>query len=68
MTIQPEIRFRCDRCFDEISVSLNDQPAQERNKPPEGWMVLWVNETVTPSIHFCPGCKKAFDRMISEKS
>jgi len=60
MTIQPEMKFHCDRCQDEVNISLNDQPAQDRNKPPEGWIALWVGSTIEGATHLCAPCRTAF--------
>jgi hypothetical protein len=62
MTQQPEIRFRCDRCGAEISQPTNDQPALDRGKPPEGWLVLKIGaDPTTPPSHLCPNnCAQLF--------
>ena len=65
MSIQPEMKFRCDRCHDEINVSLNDQPAQDRNKPPEEWLALWVGSTTEGATHLCPNCKIGFGMFMA---
>lgn len=60
MTQQPEIRFRCDRCFHDINVLTNDQPPMARGAPPEGWVTLWINNSTMPASHLCPTCGAFF--------
>jgi hypothetical protein len=67
MTMQQETRFRCDRCFVEVSVPMNEQPAMERGKPPDGWLILHVATNTSPAWHLCPGCRERFDALMREK-
>lgn len=65
MTTQQETRFRCDRCHDEVNVALNDQPALERGKPPEGWATLLIGSNTVPPSHLCPSCNSAFGQFMA---
>ena len=67
MTIQPEMKFHCDRCATEVYLSLNDQPAQARERPPEGWLALWLGNTLSPAAHICPSCRVGFDKFMSPR-
>jgi len=67
MTINPEMKFHCDRCASEVNISINDQPAQDRNKPPEGWAALWLGDTIKPATHLCPACRDVFDKFMSPR-
>lgn len=67
MTMQQETRFKCDRCFVEVAVALNDQPAMQRGQPPPGWLVLHVALNTAPPWHLCPDCNAGFDRFMEEK-
>jgi hypothetical protein len=64
MTIQPEMKFLCDRCHDEVNISINDQPAQDRNKPPDNWLALWIDTTVAGATHLCANCAGSFKRFM----
>lgn len=56
MTMQQETRFKCDRCAIDINVALNEQPAQARARPPEGWMAMWIDNSTEPARHLCTTC------------
>jgi hypothetical protein len=64
MTIEQLVHFKCDRCKTELNVPLNDQPANERNKPPEGWQALWLDSATNPAIHLCVYCNALFDEFM----
>jgi hypothetical protein len=66
MTQTPQMLFRCDRCFTELPILLNDQPAQNRAKPPTGWLQLHVADVTAPAWHLCPGCREHFDGLMRE--
>ena len=66
MTMQPETRFRCDRCHAEVSVPLNDQPSLDRGKPPGDWLVMYLHGPTGSPQHLCPDCTKKFDGFMSE--
>lgn len=67
MTLQPETRFTCDRCFVDINVSLNDLPAQNRARPPEGWKTLWMDDVTLPAMHLCPDCAPRFAAFMGDE-
>lgn len=68
MSHQPEMRFMCNRCNVDVSVSLNDMPAQNRAKPPEGWVTFWVDETTGPALHLCLTCAPKFSEFMRNPS
>src|SRR3954468_22895497 len=58
MSMQPETRFRCDRCPTEINVVMQNTPS--RGLPPEGWLTARFDEDASrPLTHFCPSCAEA---------
>jgi hypothetical protein len=60
MTMRPEMKFACDRCTTEVNVSMNEQPAQNRARPPMDWTVLWKDDSTLPPMHLCPLCAPRF--------
>ena len=58
MTVQPETRFRCDRCDLEEILPMQNTPAP-RPKAPEHWITFWVDSTDRQQ-HFCPKCAVDF--------
>lgn len=61
MTAQQEVRFKCNRCLDEVNQPLQNIPAVDRAmRGPEGWLTLWIDDQTKAAFHLCPPCAFGF--------
>lgn len=67
MTVQPETRFRCDRCEAEAILPVSNTPAQTRFAPPEEWMTLQV-DNLDLRNHLCPSCTQAYRDFMERRT
>ena len=65
MSVHPEMRFTCDRCQENVTVLLNDQPANARAQPPSDWLAMWTVEVTSPAYHLCSTCVVEFKHFMS---
>jgi ribosomal protein S27AE len=63
VTVSPEVRFRCDRCGEEVTQALHNTPVVQRFAPPEKWLTLQI-DNIDLRRHLCPNCALAFDDFI----
>lgn len=65
MTMQPQMRFLCDRCKTEDVLPMSSGPASGRYDPPVGWVTLRLTADVSiPAGHLCLDCNTALTKFM----
>lgn len=63
MTHHLETRYVCDCCRAVNYVPVNNVTMAARR--PEGWTVIWINDSTSPPHHLCPPCSLKLELIIN---
>lgn len=64
MSMSRELRFRCDRCHAVATRPVQNTPVPDRLDPPEGWMVLLVDNSAS---HLCADCAPGLTGFLANR-